>query len=123
MIKASFEKVKRGASSEAFKDENRLNLKKSVGDSTSETVREHVYIVFSGDISIENGIETIENKILSGDLLEVSRFDVRGHAAVAIVSTSIRKKIEDLPIVEKVKVMEALHPTVDKAAPVTSYTK
>lgn len=123
MSKASFEKVERGVSSGTFKDDNRLKLEKSVGCSTSETGREHIYIVFSEDISIENGIETIESRVLSGDVLEVSRFDVRGHAAVAIVSTSQIKKIEELPIVKRVKVMEALHPTFGKAAPVTSYTK
>lgn len=122
MSKASYERVEGEESHKAFKDENKLRLRKPVVSSTSDAAQEHVYIVFSNEISIEQGIETIENEVLSGDVLRVARFDVRGHAAVAIVSSSQIHDIEDLPIVKKVRVIEPDHQSFGKTAPVTSYT-
>ena len=110
MGKASFEKVEKTGSSAAFGDNKKLRLVRSFSDSTSDTVSQHIYIIFSEDISIEEGIESIEREVLSGDVLRVSRFDVRGHAAVAIVSLSQTRQIERLPEVRRVKVMEAHHP-------------
>ena len=109
MSKASFEKVQGADFSKAFKSDRKLELKMSESGSTSETAPEHIYIVFSEEISIEDGIGTIESEALSGDALRVTRFDVTGHAAVAIVTPSQRKFIEDLPIIKRVKVMEAHH--------------
>lgn len=120
MSKASFEKVTGFGLREAFKSANKLRPDDSVACSTSDTAPEHIYIVFSEEITIEDGIETIEGSALAGDVLQVSRFDVIGHAAVAIVSTFQRKKIEELPIVKKVKVIEPDHPNFGKAAAATT---
>ena len=116
MSKASFEKVQGSNFSKAFKNDRKLELRMSESGSTSVTAPEHIYIVFSEEISIEDGIRTIESEVLSGDALRVTRFDVTGHAAVAIVTPSQRKHIEDLPIINRIKVMEIHHPNSGKFA-------
>ncbi|WP_026491972.1 hypothetical protein [Butyrivibrio sp. XPD2002] len=83
------------------------------GDS-SDLVTEHIYIIFSKNISIENGIKLIEDEVLSGEKLDVRRQDESGHAIVCVVNSAQRKAIENLADVERVKVQEAANPTSEK---------
>ncbi|WP_026517461.1 hypothetical protein [Butyrivibrio sp. MC2021] len=108
MSKASFEKLPGRKPSGNFLDNRKLRLDDQNG--TSETVPQRIYIVFSDDVTIEEGVERIEREALSGDILQVSRFDVTGHAAVAVVSPFQLRQIQDLPIIKRIKVMEAHHP-------------
>jgi len=68
---------------------------------------EHIYIVFSDDVTIQEGITAIEEQVLSGESLDVSREDESGHAVVAIVTKDQRIEIEQLNVVKRVKVNEA----------------
>ena len=117
MSGVSFEKVPGKFFSKALKDDKELLPAQSDDNSDSETVSLHIYIVFSEEISIEDGIKTIESTVLSGDALEVSRSDEAGHAIVAIVSPSRKKQIEDLSIVKKIREILPDHPNNDKTAP------
>lgn len=85
--------------------------KKELGiDSGSEEgsdVTEHVYIVFNEGTDIETGIAVIEQQVLLGNSLEVTRKDTTGNAIVAVVESSVRREIENLSVVSKVKINEA----------------
>ncbi|WP_408070510.1 hypothetical protein [Butyrivibrio sp. JL13D10] len=81
------------------------------GVNNSESVTEHVYVVFSENITIENGIKLIEDNVLSGEKLEVTRQDETGHAIVCVVNTAERRSIEQLTEVERVKVETTARPT------------
>ena len=56
----------------------------------------HVYIVFQPEVSIEEGIESIEQNVLDGAALFVSRRDVSGNAIVAIVTDRQQEQISKL---------------------------
>ena len=70
----------------------------------SSNTKEHVYIVFEKDIAIEDGIAQIEQAVLGGRTLEVSRKDLKGNAVVAIVTAQERADIKKLDIVSRIKV-------------------
>ncbi len=65
---------------------------------------EHVYIVFDKELSIEDGIAGIEQDVLGGRKLEVTRRDVRGNAVVAIITADERMAVKKLDIVSRIKV-------------------
>ena len=67
---------------------------------------EHVYIVFADGTDIDSGIAVIEQEVLGGEALNVTRKDTSGNAVVAIVPGNVRKQIEGLLVVTKVKVDE-----------------
>ena len=77
------------------------------GATEGSDVVEHVYIVFADGTDIESGIALIEQQVLGGGKLEVNRKDTTGNAIVAVVESSVRKEIESLPEVSKVKINEA----------------
>ena len=101
------------------KDENNKLNNTDTNEEVSENqdVTEHVYVTFNDGVSIEDGIVAIENTVLEGQSLEVTRKDTSGNAVVIVVTTSQRKQIEKLEIVKKVKVNEAANLTenVDSA--------
>ncbi len=70
----------------------------------SSKTKEHVYIVFAKDINIEDGIAQIEQAVLGGRTLEVSRKDVKGNAVVAIITADERADVKKLDIVSRIKV-------------------
>ncbi len=106
MGQAEFEEVG-GLLADALMEENKLELLGTESGGTSDTGAEHVYIVFSEEISIENGIEIIKQQVLSGAEPDIRRIDDAGHAAVLVVTTSQRQQIETLDEVVKVKINEA----------------
>lgn len=71
-----------------------------MGSNTSE----HVYIVFAQDISIDEGVSLIQQSVLRGRTLEVTRRDVTGNAVVAIVTSGERAEIKELDVVIRIKV-------------------
>lgn len=87
-------------------DENNIINKEELGqkEDSSVTESQHVYIVFTDGVSIDQGIEIIENKICQGQRLQVTRRDENGNAIVAIVSSADTKSIENLDEVSLVKI-------------------
>ncbi|SHI60392.1 hypothetical protein [Pseudobutyrivibrio xylanivorans] len=72
----------------------------------------HAYIVFTNEISINQGIAIIEEKVCKGQTLQVNRKDDTSNAIVAVVSNSEAKTIEQLSEVSLVK--------IDKGAQITN---
>jgi hypothetical protein len=108
-----YEKVEGFDVPEALQGE-KVELPSDLEGDSSDLVTEHIYIIFSKNISIENGIKLIEDEVLSGEKLDVRRQDESGHAIVCVVNSAQRKAIENLADVERVKVQEAANPTSEK---------
>ena len=79
----------------------------------SEGSSQHVYIVFTDGVTIDQGIEAIESKACQGQSIQVTRRDEEGNAIVAIVSSKDTKAIEQLDEVSKVKVDKGAETTDD----------
>lgn len=114
MEKVSFEEVE-GFDVPGALNGEKVEIPSGSGVNNSESVTEHVYVVFSENISIENGIKLIEDSVLGGEKLDVTRQDETGHAIVCIVNSAQREAIEKLSEVERVKVETAARPTDGKA--------
>ena len=112
MSKAEYEKVDAFDVPGALNGE-KIELPENSNDADSDVVTEHIYVVFSDDISIENGIELIEDEVLSGEELDVRRQDESGHAIVCVVSSSQRAAISKKDYVLMVKVEGAAVPTTE----------
>ena len=69
------------------------------------------YIVFSSETAIEDGVKTVESKVLGGEKLDVSRVDNRGNAVVARISGVYVREIKKLPEVTRVKIEMPARPT------------
>ncbi len=108
MVSQIFKKVDGVGAQNSLKGEkiDREELGISGGNNDETVITEHVYIVFADEITIESGIEAIQEKVLKGGTLDVSRKDVTGNAIVAIVGSNVRKQIENIPEVKAVKVNE-----------------
>ena len=75
-----------------------------------------VYIVFAENITIENGIKRVETKVLSGESLDVSRIDEKGHAVVVRILGQYTGDIKKLPEVTRVKIEQPARPTRRRAS-------
>lgn len=106
MSQAAFEEVSGFDPLRSLQEGKALGQSKSDEGSTSAAAAEHVYIVFSEETSIDNGIKLIEQQVLGGKKLDVSRIDEKGHAVVAVVSSFDRRQIRSLPEVDRVKVQQ-----------------
>lgn len=106
MSRATFEEVGGFDPLGSLQEGKALGQRRSDEGSTSEAAAEHVYIVFSESISIDKGIKLIEQQVLGGQKLAVSRVDEKGHAVVAVVSSFDRRQIRSLSEVERVKVQQ-----------------
>jgi hypothetical protein len=109
MSHEAFEEVSGFDPLKALKLGKAPRLNESDEGSTSVTAAERVYIVFSEKTSIQEGISLIENTVLQGGRLVVSRVDETGHAIVAILSPLERRALRSLGEVERVKVERAAH--------------
>ncbi len=106
MSKAEFEEVSGVDAAEAMSGEALGSDISSQLGSVSEDTILHVYIVFDADTSIDAGVAAIEEKVLEGNSLEVTRKDATGNAVVAIVTEKQRKAIAELEEVKSVKINE-----------------
>ena len=106
MSKAEFEEVSGVDAAEAMSGEALGSDISSQLGSVSEDTILHVYIVFDADTSIDAGVAAIEEKVLEGNSLEVTRKDATGNAVVAIVTEKQRKAIAELDEVKSVKINE-----------------
>ena len=75
-----------------------------LSDTAEEEGTVHVYIAFTDQVTINQGIQTIESKVCNGNSLQVTREDKTGNAVVAIVSSKEAKAIEKLDEVSFVKI-------------------
>lgn len=75
-------------------------------DVNPETV-EHVYIVFTDEVSIADGVAAIEQQVLEGASLEVTRTDEAGHAIVAVITEQQRQGVESMEEIASIRVEEA----------------
>lgn len=75
-----------------------------LSDSNNEETDLHVYIAFTDQVTINQGIQTIESQVCNGNSLQVTREDKTGNAVVAIVSSKEAKAIEKLDEVSFVKI-------------------
>ncbi len=119
MEKVEFEEVEGFDVPGALNGEE-VELPVNRGEDSSDLVTEHIYVVFSENITIENGIKLIEDSVLSGEKLDVRRQDETGHAIVCVVNSAQRAAIEKLSEVTRVKVESAANPTKNGAAEKTA---
>lgn len=82
-----------------------------IEDKGSEPGDAHVYIAFQKEVSIDDGISTIQQQVLQGQTLDVKRRDDAGNAVVAVISNQDIKAIEALDCTSFVK--------IDKGANIT----
>ncbi|SFN51451.1 hypothetical protein SAMN04487831_101503 [Pseudobutyrivibrio sp. UC1225] len=100
---------------------NKYELGISEGTNSDAVV--HAYIVFTNDISIDEGIGTIEEKVCNGQTLKVTRRDDSGNAVVAVISQAEAKSIEQLSQVSSVKIDTGVETTnTDKKKDATNET-
>ena len=114
MSKAEYEKVDVFDVPGALNGE-KIELPDNSNGADSDVVTEHIYVVFSDDISIENGIELIEDEVLSGEELDVRRQDESGHAIVCVVNSKQRAAISKKDYVLRVKVEGAAVPMTENS--------
>ena len=75
-----------------------------LSDSNNEETDLHVYIAFTDQVTINQGIQTIESQVCNGNSLQVTREDKTGNSVVAIVSSKDVEAIEKLDEVSFVKI-------------------
>lgn len=87
-------------------DLNKTIIEKDVENESKNSSNEtsHIYISFQKNISLDEGISLIENQILEGQTLNVSRRDETGNAVVAIIDSSYVNSIKQLSQVSFVKI-------------------
>lgn len=85
----------------------KIEFSSVLNDGNKEHTQEHIYVVFSDGISIENGIKAIEDKALAGQKLDIRIKDEFENSISIVVSSEHINIIGQLPEVKSVKVEEA----------------
>ena len=96
-----------------------LGLSDDAGDESAG----HVYIAFTDGVSIDQGISIIENTIINGHSLQITRRDDNHNGVVAIVTGSEAKSIEKLAEVSFIKIDKGAEKTTDSTGQTTESTQ
>lgn len=98
-----FEEVESGNSGASETGREVIDVPEDVLDRQDEI---HCYLVFSEDVSVEEGIEIVSQKVSNEQELTIERTDTGGNAIVVILTPKQYKEVSELPEVKSIKVIE-----------------
>lgn len=98
-----FEEVESGNSGASEDARENTQFSEEVGN---EKEWIHCYVVFSEEISLEDGEKLISEKVLGGKEINLQRRDESGHAIVVILNRTDYEKALELSQVQSIQVMQ-----------------